>query len=185
MKRIVFALIGLFLLLLSVPSFAFGEGFSRSDQTLKMPESLVILEESAFEGTAATMVYLPDGVSVIESRAFADMPNLKVAFIPKSVREIGKDLFGSVKDVTLIGVAGSPTQDWAKRNGYRFIPWDVWSAVLPERMDVRHTLLPDMFHEWDADDARRLRRLSWSLPEQDNSDPEDNPSMYQVDYDFP
>ena len=78
------------------------------------PAGLTTIEESAFEGVAARTVRLPEGVTSIGSRAFADCPNLRHIYIPGSVTKISGDAFDGISELYLYGSRGSAANDYAK-----------------------------------------------------------------------
>ena len=59
---------------------------------LKLPSSLETIEEEAFAGLSAEAVIVPDGCTMIESRAFMNCPNLIYIRIPSGAR-IADDAF--------------------------------------------------------------------------------------------
>ena len=78
-----------------------------------LPASLTIIEAEAFAGGAFRYVQLPEGVSVIRSRAFAD--------IPEETGTIARDAFEGVTGLTILGHSGSYAEFYAQRNGIAFV----------------------------------------------------------------
>ena len=76
-------------------------------QALKLPESMQTIEDEAFEGIAANYVVLPNTVTSIGSRAFADCTNLKAIVIPESVTSIADDAFNGCGELMIITTPGS------------------------------------------------------------------------------
>ena len=64
-----------------------------SENTLKLPSSLKVIEENAFEGDNFEIVICPDGLTTIKDYAFKDCKNLKVISIPDSVTDIHEYIF--------------------------------------------------------------------------------------------
>jgi len=94
---------------------------------LILPADLEIVERSAFEGTDATIVYLPDGVTSIGGRAFAACPNLKHVYIPDSIPEgsIADSAFDDNSGLYLYGSEGGYAQSYAaSHDSITFIPLD-------------------------------------------------------------
>ena len=89
---------------------------------MELPASLLYIDDSAFEGTAASAVSLPAGLESIGERAFADMENLRSISIPNSVHAIGSDAFSGTEGLTVFGTLGSFAHDWAMHNGFGFEP---------------------------------------------------------------
>ena len=85
---------------------------------LILPTSLTSIEEEAFSGGVFTYAVLPDGVSNISSKAFADCPNLKHIEIPADEITIAKDAFSGVTGLTIHCHADSDAYWYAQRYGY-------------------------------------------------------------------
>lgn len=149
---------------------------------MRFPIDLRVIEEGAFENTAARELYFQAKLTRIGDRAFADMPCLRAAYIPPTVTDIADDAFRSDGRVTLYGVGGSPIEDWARNHGFAFIERDVWglapagpsperrAAPMPGR-GVAPRALPGLLL------VALLMQLA--LP------PKERPEMYPIDYDFP
>ena len=86
-----------------------------------LPASLTTIEDEAFAGGAFRYVQLPEGVSVIRSRAFADCPNLTYIYIPEATGTIARDAFEGVTGLTILGRSGSYAEFYAQRNGIAFV----------------------------------------------------------------
>ena len=86
----------------------------------KLPASLQIIEDEAFEGTALFAVELPDSVIRIGERAFSDIPTLRTVSVPDSVTYIAKNAFSGSEKVTITASPGSYARTWAKENGVPF-----------------------------------------------------------------
>ena len=89
---------------------------------MELPAALLLIDESAFEGTAATAVSLPVGLESIGERAFADMANLRAISIPQSVHVIGSNAFSGTAGLVVFGTVGSFAHEWAMHNGFGFTP---------------------------------------------------------------
>ena len=97
--------------------------FPYGGDRLVLPENLTAIEESTFEGIDASVVVIPDGVTIIGSRAFAACPNLKHVSVPDSVTRIVSDAFDGCGTVYLYGPEGGCAQDYSKDHGnINFIP---------------------------------------------------------------
>ncbi len=71
--------------------------------SLHLPAETLTVEESAFEATAAYVVYVNEGCETIGPNAFKDCPNLQVAHIPWTVQEIDDTAFDGCKYVYVYG----------------------------------------------------------------------------------
>ena len=83
---------------------------------IALPQSTQIIEEEAFAGISALRcVKIPDGLSKIESRAFADT-GLVLIHIPDSVTMIAEDAFTGCEDVTIDCSNGSYAWEYANNH---------------------------------------------------------------------
>ena len=82
-------------------------------RVMSLPGDLLVIEDSAFEGIAVTSVVIPDGVTEIGSRAFADCPALMEVTIPTSVTFIAQDAFEGSDMVVILCGEGSYAAEWA------------------------------------------------------------------------
>ena len=88
----------------------------------KLPESVKIIEDEAFEGTAITNVVLPENVETIGDYAFANIQTLQQISIPNSTTYIGKNAFKGSNNVTITGAPKGYARAWAHENGIPFNP---------------------------------------------------------------
>ena len=103
-------------------TLAYSARVAHSDGAcLTLPAALSSVSAEAFSGIAASRVIIPDGVTAIESRAFADCTRLTDITIPVSVTDIAADAFSGMQDLYIFGAAGSAAETWAKAHGYLFI----------------------------------------------------------------
>ena len=84
---------------------------------LVLPAGLRTIEESAFEGCAASHICIPEGAQTIGKRAFADCASLQLIIIPGTVKSIADDAFASSAHLTIQCPAGSYAADYAKKHG--------------------------------------------------------------------
>ncbi len=93
--------------------------FTTPDITL--PPAFSTIDVEAFYGTLAKRVLLPESVTAIRSRAFADCPNLIQIYIPESCTGIAQDAFSGVIGLTIFGREGSYAEFFAKKYGFGFV----------------------------------------------------------------
>ncbi len=79
------------------------------------------VDASAFEGTAAACVVVPDGCKTIASKAFAGCSQLKWVEIPASVTSIADNAFGSLQGFTIIAPQGSAAASFASQHGLTLV----------------------------------------------------------------
>ena len=86
----------------------------------KLPASLQVIEDEAFEGTSLFSVELPDSVVSIGERAFSSISTLRAVSIPDSVTYIARNAFTDSENVTIAASSGSYARTWARENGVPF-----------------------------------------------------------------
>lgn len=88
----------------------------------KLPGSVEIIEDAAFEGTALIKVELPDTVVSIGERAFADISSLREIRIPHSTKQIASTAFEGSNRITITAPSNSYARTFAKNHGIPFSP---------------------------------------------------------------
>ena len=113
MKKRIAILLFLFLVLAFTVSYASMElnasgstaPFDLSDPNaipiFNLPESLEIIEDEAFEGTAIVRIELPEMVSIIGERAFANISTLRSIRIPLATQSIAASAFAGSSQITI------------------------------------------------------------------------------------
>ena len=93
---------------------------------LVLPAALTEIEEEAFEGGAFVYAKLPETVTTIGARAFADCPRLAYIYIPDATITIARDAFSGVTGLTIFGADGSYAEFFANKNGFAFaaVDWE-------------------------------------------------------------
>lgn len=87
-----------------------------------LPAMLKIIESEAFLNAPMVSVRCPDGLTTIESRAFAGCDQLRDIYLPDSVQYIAEDAFANVPQLTIHTPAGSIAEKWAKKQGITVVP---------------------------------------------------------------
>ncbi len=87
-----------------------------------LPAATTRIEAEAFSGAKMTVVYIPDGVTFLGSKAFAYCTNLTQIRIPASITTIPADVFYNVPkaNITIFGAPGSAAQTYATNAGIKF-----------------------------------------------------------------
>ena len=93
----------------AVLSYAFGT----PDFTL--PAFLTTVEEEAFEGIAASIIYVPDGCTSIGDHAFRNCPNLTQIRIPENC-ELIQDVFDGCELVYVFGTYRSDAKSYCQNH---------------------------------------------------------------------
>lgn len=101
--------------------------------TLTLPESTKTIEQEAFHGaTMLDEVVLPEGITAIGSRAFADS-SLTSINLPRSLTSIADDAFENSPNLTAIVKAGSYAQTYCEEKG---IAHEVETVVPPASTSI-------------------------------------------------
>ncbi len=154
-KKACFFLLFVISLAVCFSSFALAEAGKSAEERLKaevskyseehalplsrLPESLMIIMEEAFEGTALNYVILPESVTTLEKYAFANIPSLYKAILPASVTAIADSAFANDPGLTLEVIPGSYGARWAVRHGFFTVYKDI--VVTSESVFVVKRLL--------------------------------------------
>ena len=93
-------------------------------EKLTLPGNTVKIQKEAFAGIASGMIVLPDGITTIGSKAFADNDALLLVNLPDSLTSIAADAFDGCANVTLLCAAGSVGEAYAvaQRIPYVIVP---------------------------------------------------------------
>ena len=86
-----------------------------------LPSALREVEEEAFAGAAFSYVHVPEQVTRIGKRAFADCPNLRNIDIPAGTTAIDATAFEGVSELTIHGAEGSYAEFYAGKHGFDFV----------------------------------------------------------------
>ena len=93
------------------------------------------IASTAFYNCALTELTLPESLTVIGPNAFTENENLKEVSIPASVTKIGEKAFGylengeKVEGFLIRGEAGSEAENYAKANGFAFLPFGARAVI--------------------------------------------------------
>ena len=88
-------------------------GRDPSGGTLKLPQSLKVVEAESLAATAANHVVVPSGCTAIEGGAFAGMDLWEIV-VPDSVTSIDEDAFKGCGSVFIVASADSAAAEFAK-----------------------------------------------------------------------
>lgn len=86
-----------------VTEINYREYFDKKIETVKLPNSLRVIGDSAFNSNLIRRLEIPEGVRVIKFAAFGNNELLESVSLPESLRELGKLVFHntSLKEVRL------------------------------------------------------------------------------------
>ena len=95
-------------------------------KSVNIPDSVTYIGSRAFADTGLTKVVIPDSVKTVGNAAFEECYNLTDIVIPNSVTEIdpsegGIPAFDRSPNVIIHGSAGSYAEDYAKEHGISFV----------------------------------------------------------------
>lgn len=88
----------------------------------KLPESVELIEDEAFEGTALIKVEIPNNVVSIGERAFAGISSLREIRIPITTSYIADTAFEGSNRTTITAPGNSYARAYAKNHGLPFSP---------------------------------------------------------------
>ena len=89
--------------------------------TFTLPPEITEVSIEAFAGIGAKVVFIPDDVTVIRSKAFANCTYLRQIRIPESVTSIADDAFsGCPSTLVIYGKKGSAAETFAAAKGFTF-----------------------------------------------------------------
>ena len=89
-----------------------------------LPDSLIEIEEEAFEGLPVQQIVLSDSTTTIGNRAFKGCEQLLLVIIPETVTEIGDDAFDGCGDVCIMAPSGSYAEQYARNKNLSFVPME-------------------------------------------------------------
>ena len=93
----------------------------RTQEAFILPNSVQIVEESAFEGNPAiTSVFVPDSCTSIGANAFKDCVNLSQIRLPRDCDIDASAFEGCTSLAMVFAPEGGDTEQWALRIGIQF-----------------------------------------------------------------
>jgi len=105
-----------------------GTAAAAQASVMTLPEGIQTIEAETFDGTdALDSVVLPEGITAIGSRAFADS-SISSINLPRSITSIAADAFDNCPNLTAVVKSGSYAMEFCKENG---IPYKVEAVVQP------------------------------------------------------
>ena len=162
-----------------------GEKEFSQESVFIFPSLLQRVDEEAFSGTAVKTIIFPNGLLQIGDRAFENAWDLTYIFIPKTTEYIADSAFTITPNLTIYGVDGSYSKEWAHSHEIPFVVNDIWNVFIPERgpqntpsnpisrciATIVLVLVFLLFRSYDY----RLRSRR----------PQDRPELYPIEYRFP
>ena len=124
----------MFILIIATPVEAGANpAMKEIDADYLLPKSREKIETEAFMGVNAKSIYLQDGITTIEGKAFASCSFLQTIRIPASVTFIADNAFANCPStLTIYGSSKSEAQRFAKKNGLNFVSEDDAGTLFPE-----------------------------------------------------
>lgn len=101
-----------------IDNFAFS--YCSNLKEVKLPESLTRLGEYAFTASGLEKCNIPSKITELENFVFFQCQNLQSVYVPETVTTFGKDVFGEAENLTITGKAGSPIEEYAKKEKVNF-----------------------------------------------------------------
>ena len=106
------------------------EEVKEEETSFKLPASLQFIDEEAFEGTAVKSIQLPESVTSVGDRAFADNDELLEVYFPVNLQQIGRQVLDGSDRAVMAVFAESDALFRAVEEGNRF---RLMSAFGPKR----------------------------------------------------
>ena len=103
---------------------------------MTLPENLNAIEEEAFAGTAPNVVIIPNGVTSIGSRAFADNQELYSMVVYSRSLTIADDSFANCPNMTVYGYQDSEVNTYCSARGIPFRALDDTSYISSDDLPV-------------------------------------------------
>ena len=154
-----------------------------STSTFILPQSLLLVGESAFEATPVETVIFSPGLLQIGNRAFANMENLSDVYLPSSVTSISDSAFLRNSNLTIHGVTGSYAQQWSDKNNLSFLAdYDRAASSKGEEESHPEILEASVFYQYQDPDEKTLAgtaETSFSMR------PQDRPELHPINLRFP
>lgn len=99
---------------------------------ITLSADLNALGKSVFYGTALEKVILPEGLASMQAKCFCDCPNLKVLYLPKTLRSIGGEVEDKSKDLHFYcgGATKGPVWNPSWNKNERPVDWNADPASL-------------------------------------------------------
>lgn len=150
-----------------------------------LPASLKVIDESAFEETAAETVIISDSAEIIGNRAFADIRTLRIIHIPDSVKYIGDLAFEGSLNVAFRGVENSYAAAWAHMHNVAFSQEETtltWLVKLGKLLQGGFFLSFCLGYICPNDQFWQRKKME---NREKSMRPQDRPELYPIDYRFP
>jgi len=87
----------------------------------RLPNGTREIQSEGFAGIAAQRVILPEGITAIRSKAFANCNDLLYVNLPESLTSISADAFEGCDKLCLICVPDSYGEFYATKHGINYI----------------------------------------------------------------
>lgn len=103
---------------------------------MTLPESLTEIEDEAFEGTAPNVVIIPDSVSTIGSRSFADNQNLYSMVVYSRSMAVADNAFENCPNMTVYGYSNSSIDTYCTERSIPFVALDSGIYILNNDLPI-------------------------------------------------
>lgn len=155
------------------------------DSTFLLPDSLQIVGDEAFSGTAVETVIFPDGFLQIGERVFDKARHLTDVYIPKTTEYIADSAFPITTNLTIHGIDDSYAKDWAHRHEIPFVIDDIWNVFV--LTGISHNTHKKPINQFISTIVLIIifsffRSCYFELR---SRRPQDRPELYPIEYRFP
>lgn len=184
-KTVLFTIFSLIFLWLVLPSSHFESQVEDFGAVFKLPASIVIVEDEAFEGTSVEKVILPEKLTDVRERAFADNRALTVICIPESVTFIADDAFDGNSNLIIQGLSDSYAAHWANEHNIAFAPTETLPLWIQKVGRLLRVSMIAVLRFNSIDPAAFLWRRRRNMNAERSMRPQDRPELHPIDYRFP
>lgn len=158
---------------------------SGEDMVFVFPESIVEIEEGAFEGTSVKKIVFPNGLLSIGDNAFKDTVSLTDVYIPDTTEYISDSAFLNADGLVIYGIKGSYAEAWAQKSHIPFEVCDIWNVIIENRQsnDFQRESVATYIKTENPDIS--IAKHERDKAEKESGRPQDRPELNPIDYRFP
>lgn len=92
------------------------------DQPLTLPANTMTIEEESFAGICTREVILPEGLTAIGCRSFADNADLRLVTLPESLTTIAENAFENCENVIFLCTKGGSVETLLNGLSWNYLP---------------------------------------------------------------
>lgn len=185
-KHVSVILLGLYTItiIFSVVSLPSGFFVGQYKASLRLPESLIKIEDEAFKNTAAVTVVFSNTLAEIGERAFADVSHLKTVVMLSPIKYIGDHAFEGSENFAIFGFYNSYVVQWAKKHNIAFVKMED-IVILREKISKNIMAVIYLSLFFTLCSRNTLNKLRHTADITKSMRPQDRTELYPINYRFP